>query len=73
VEEGVDMIGWIGTVASVIGSFVVAFQVFVVGYVLFLIGSASWLWIAFKTRNVSLGVLNGFFMLANIIGLLRSI
>jgi hypothetical protein len=73
VEKGVEMIGWIGTVASVIGSFVVAFQVFVLGYVLFLIGSVSWLWVAVKTRNLSLGVLNGFFMLANIIGLWRSI
>jgi hypothetical protein len=73
VEEGVEMIGWIGTVASVIGSFVVAFQIFVVGYALFLIGSVSWLWVAVKTRNLSLGVLNGFFMAANIIGLWRSI
>jgi hypothetical protein len=73
VERGAEMIGWIGTVASVIGSFVVAFQVFVLGYALFLIGSISWLWVAVKTRNLSLGVLNGFFMLANLIGLWRSI
>ena len=72
-EEGANMIGWIGTVASVVGSFVVAFQIFVLGYVLFLIGSVSWLWVAIKTRNLSLGVLNGFFMVANIIGLWRSI
>jgi hypothetical protein len=67
------MIGWIGTIASVIGSFVVAFQIFVVGYALFLIGSVSWLWVAVKTRNLSLGVLNGFFLCANIIGLWRSV
>ena len=67
------MIGWIGTVASVIGSFVVAFQVFVIGYFLFLVGSISWLWVAVKTRNLSLGVLNGFFMVANIIGLWKAI
>jgi hypothetical protein len=73
VEEGDKMIGWIGTVASVIGSFVVAFQVFVVGYALFLLGSVSWLWVAVKTRNLSLGVLNGFFLCANIIGLWRSV
>ncbi len=72
-EEGAKMIGWIGTIASVIGSFVVAFQIFVVGYVLFLIGSVSWLWVAVKTRNLSLGVLNGFFLCANIIGLWRSV
>lgn len=66
------MIGWIGTVASVIGSFVVAFQVFVLGYILFLVGSISWLWVAIKSRNTSLGVLNGFFLVANIIGLVKS-
>jgi len=57
----------------VIGSFVVAFQVFVIGYILFLVGSISWLWVAVKTRNLSLGVLNGFFMVANIIGLWKAI
>ena len=67
------MIGWIGTVASVIGSFVVAFQILIIGYVLFLIGSISWLWVSIKTRNLSLGVLNGFFMCANIIGLWKAI
>jgi hypothetical protein len=66
------MIGWIGTVASVIGSFVVAFQILVIGYILFLVGCVCWLWVSFKTRNLSLGVLNGFFMCANIIGLIKS-
>jgi len=67
------MIGWIGTVASVIGSFVVAFQILIIGYILFLIGSISWLWVSIKTRNLSLGVLNGFFMCANIIGLYKAL
>lgn len=67
------MIGWIGTVASVIGSFVVALQILVVGYILFLVGSVSWLYVAIKTRNLSLGVLNGFFMVANIIGLWKAL
>ncbi len=67
------MIGWIGTVASVVGSFVVAFQIFVFGHVLFLVGSISCLWVAVKSRNTSLGVLNGFFLVANLIGLWRSI
>ena len=67
------MIGWIGTVASVIGSFVVAFQILILGYSFFLVGCICWLWVSIKTRNLSLGVLNGFFMLANMIGLWRSI
>jgi hypothetical protein len=67
------MIGWIGTVASVIGSFVVAFQVLVMGYILFLVGCVCWLWVATKSRNTSLGVLNGFFLVANIIGLWKAV
>jgi len=67
------MIGWIGTVASVIGSFVVAFQILILGYSFFLVGCICWLWVSIKTRNLSLGVLNGFFMCANIIGLWKAI
>lgn len=67
------MIGWIGTVASVIGSFVVAFQILILGYSFFLVGCICWLWVSIKTRNLSLGVLNGFFMCANIIGLYKAL
>ena len=67
------MIGWFGTIASVIGSFVVAFQIYILGYVLFMVGSISWLWVSIKTRNISLGVLNGFFLCANVIGLWKVI
>ena len=67
-----NVVSWIGTLSSVVGSFVVAFQIFVLGYTLFLVGCACWLWIAVKTRNHSLLVLNGFFMVANIIGLVKS-
>jgi hypothetical protein len=67
------MLGWIGTISSVIGSFLVALGIMIGGYTLFLIGAGSWLWVALKTRNWSLGVLNGFFMVANIIGFWRNI
>ena len=63
------MIGWIGTVASVVGSFLVAFQLFFVGYCFFIVGSVSWLYLAHKMKNRSLATLNGFFLTANIIGI----
>lgn len=67
------MLGWIGTITSVIGSFAVATGIMLWGYVLFLIGSASWLWVAVKTKNWSLLTLNLFFLCANVIGLWRAI
>jgi nicotinamide riboside transporter PnuC len=66
-------ISWIGTIASVIGSFVVAFGAMLAGYSLFIVGSVSWLIVAAKRRDVSLAVLNGFFFMANLIGLSRAV
>lgn len=65
------MLSWIGTLTSIIGSFLVAFGVAVVGYVFFVVGSLSWLIVAVKTKNSALGVLNGTFFCANIIGLIN--
>jgi len=67
------MLGWTGTISSIIGSFAVALGAFLAGYILFLIGSISWLWVAITRRDTSLGVLNLFFLAANIIGLYRAI
>lgn len=67
------MIGWIGTVASIFGSFAVAFQVLVFGYILFLVGSVAWLTVAVTKGDKPLGILNVFFLCANIIGLWRSV
>lgn len=63
------MIGWIGTVASIMGSFLVAFQIAVFGYILFLVGSISWLWVGWKKKEKSLITLNLFFLAANLVGL----
>ena len=65
------MLSWIGTLTSIIGSFLVAFGVAVGGYVFFIVGSLSWLIVAVKTKNSALGVLNGTFFCANIIGLIN--
>lgn len=67
------MISWVGTVASIIGSFAVAFQIYILGYGLFLIGSISWLGVGIIRRDRSLMVLNGFFLVANIIGMWKVI
>lgn len=62
---------WIGTIFSIIGSFVVAFQIFILGYLFFIIGSISWLVVAMITREKPLAILNGFFLCANVIGLYK--
>ena len=59
---------WIGTIASVIGSFTLALQFALVGYCLFLVGSVSWLIVGIKNRDKALITLNLFFFVANIIG-----
>jgi len=59
---------WIGTIASVIGSFTLALQFALIGYCLFLIGSVSWLIVGIKNRDKALITLNLFFFVANIIG-----
>ena len=67
------MTAWIGTISSIVGSFMVAFSVTLLGYSAFLIGSAAWLLVAYRRKDKALGLLNGTFFCANIIGLLRNI
>ena len=63
------LVSWIGTAASIIGSFNVAFQFYLFGYCAFLVGSASWLIVGVSKRDTPLIVLNGAFLTANMIGL----
>ena len=65
------LISWIGTIASILGSFLVAFGILGVGYVCFLVGSISWLYVSWRRRDLSLGSLNGVFLAANFVGLYR--
>lgn len=67
------MISWIGTACSIIGSFAVAFQIYILGYGLFLVGSISWLSVGIMKGDKSLITLNGFFLVANIIGMWKVI
>lgn len=64
-----NVLSWFGTFVSILGSFAVASAMFKIGYVLFTFGSAAWLTVAFVRRDKSLGVLNGTFLLANLLGI----
>ena len=72
-KSNMGVTSWIGTVSSIIGSFLVAFQIFVLGYCFFIIGSISWLMVAIIRRDKSLAILNGFFLSANLIGIVGAI
>ena len=65
-------ISWVGTLASIIGSFIIAFGFMQIGYIAFLIGSTSWLIVGILKTDKPLMVLNGTFFVANIIGLYRA-
>ena len=68
-----NKIQWLGTITSIIGSFIIAFGFMLVGYSFFLIGSISWLVVGIKQRNKPLVTLNFTFFLANIIGFVRNV
>lgn len=67
------IIEWFGTVASIAGSFIVAFHMFTLGYIFFLAGAVAWLYIGFKFKNKPLIALNVAFTIANLIGLYNAI
>lgn len=64
---------WFGTGTSVAGSFTVALGFMLTGYLAFILGATAWLIVGFVNKNKPLIVLNGFFFVANIIGLYRAI
>ncbi len=68
----IKYISWLGTVASVVGSFLVALGYLKIGFCFFVVGSLSWGYIGIVNRDIALYTLNGFFMLANLIGLYRA-
>ena len=67
----ITFVSWFGTFSSILGSFAVATKMFQNGYVLFTFGSLAWLIVAFKRKDKSLGVLNGTFFVANVVGLVN--
>ena len=65
----INFLSWFGTVVSILGSFAVASKSFQIGYILFTFGSLAWLIVAFVKRDKALGVLNGTFFAANLLGI----
>lgn len=64
-----DIISWFGTIASIVGAFLVANSYFQIGYIAFTFGSASWLFIGIVKKDKPLLILNLVFFLANLNGL----
>lgn len=69
----INKISWLGTIASIVGAFVVASKLFFIGYCFFMIGSVSWLIVGIVRKDKSLIVLNGTFFIANILGFFNSL
>jgi uncharacterized protein with PQ loop repeat len=69
----INKISWLGTIASIVGAFVVASKLFFVGYCFFMVGSVSWLIVGIVRKDKSLIVLNGTFFIANILGFFNSL
>lgn len=61
-------LSWIGTAASIAGSYIVAMQIFLLGYCFFIVGSVSWLLVGAVRKDRALIVLNAAFLFANILG-----
>lgn len=69
----IKTISWIGTIASILGSFLMAFGFMLIGYICFTLGSVSWLIVGFVNKDKALITLNGAFFTANLIGLYNAI
>lgn len=63
------IIAWVGTIASIIGAFLVAYKFMLSGYVIFIIGSGVWFAIGIKRKDSALWSLNLTFLIADFIGL----
>ena len=67
------MLGWFGTISSIVGAFLVASHVFIFGYWFFLFGSFSWIVLGVYKKDKALVTLNGFFLVSNIIGIVNAV
>lgn len=64
---------WVGTAAGILGALLIALNLGVVvwGYWFFLVSSVLWLTVAWVDEDYSLALLQGIFVLVNVLGLLR--
>ena len=67
------ILSWIGTVASILGAYLVALQFILVGYIAFSVGSLTWFFVGVKRKDSALIVMNATFFVANMIGLYNAI
>ena len=65
-------LGWLGTIANIIGAMLVAFGFMLHGDIIFIIGSSVWGAVAFCNRDYPLLALNMAFLFINFIGLYRA-
>ena len=64
------IISWLGTIASVIGAFLVANGIFLIGYCIFASGAILWLIVAKMQKNEAMFFLELVFLIANINGII---
>jgi uncharacterized protein with PQ loop repeat len=68
-----NKISWIGTLAGIVGAFVVALHFFLVGYAFFLVNSGAWLYVGIRKTDKPLILMNAVYLVANLIGLYNAI
>jgi len=66
------IIPWLGTVTSLIGSFLVANAAFFMGYIMFLIGTILWIIVGRIEKNQALVFSQVVFLIANINGIINN-
>lgn len=67
------MLKWIGTIANVLGAFLVAFGIMLAGYTAFIIGSILWVCIGLGSKDKPLLIQSAIFLVANLIGMYHAI
>lgn len=70
-----NSVKWAGTVTSILGAFILAYnlQFALIGYILFTIGSGAWFAVGFITKDKAMLALNTAFLVADFLGLYQNI
>lgn len=63
------MIKWLGSVANILGAFLVAFGIMFAGYTAFIVGSIAWIFIGLGSKDKPLLIQSAIFLIANLIGI----
>lgn len=66
---------WFGTGTSILGAFILAYnlQLALIGYILFTIGSGAWFAVGAITKDKAMLMLNAAFLIADFLGLWNNI